>query len=304
MLCESSIKQRLRELHAPRVPPPALEAEAEAEAIAAWAARHGAGESSPAASPAGGGAGAGLLGLLLGHRFALAFGALFIAIVAACVMPTSYEVPLGLSVEIRGVEGQELPAREIAHYVRERSDASEVDVLLREQFHGRDGGAPQTLMQIRLWDQGLALGELEPELREQFPSLADAEIIETALEGELETIWGRRLAHRAFRVSLREAELEQAREHLLVQLHGRGLADDEVVVKVRDHDDGHREIEVQIERHDLEGGEGGQGEGFDSVGFGPGFQWVLDPSAPEQVELPATSDSGAVRIQVRSGEDE
>lgn len=304
-----STKRLLRELHAPRVVPPSASARAEAEAVSAWAARHG---QKPGAPREGAGqtGGVGLLGLLVGHRVGLAFGALLMAIVGACVLPTSYDIPLGLSVEIRAAQGERLPAQEIARYVRERSDASEVDVLVREQLHEGDGGGhPQTLMQIRLWDQGLALGELEPELRERFPALADAEIIETALEGEIETIWARRLAHRAFRVSLREADLEQAREHLLLELHSRGFEDDEVVVKVRDHDDGHREIEVQIERRSFDDGEHAEPPGgldLDRDGIGPGFQWVLDPDAPEQVELRGRPPpgGGAVRIHVQGGDDE
>ncbi|PRQ02118.1 hypothetical protein ENSA5_25770 [Enhygromyxa salina] len=273
MPSDPSTKELLRELHAPRVDPPPLRPSAEQAAVSAWAARY--------AQPGGAGAGAketrgggvGLLALLVSHRVALAFGALMVAIVGACVLPTSYDIPLGLSVEIRPADGERLPASEIARYVRERSDAAEVDVLVREQVQA-GGGEPQTLMQIRLWDQGLALGEIEPELREQFPALADAEIVETALEGEIDTIWARRLAHRAFRVSLREADLEEARAQLLADLHSRGFKDEEVVVKVRDLEDGGREIEVEVEVEDRSLGEGDQAgppAELELDGIGPGF---------------------------------
>jgi hypothetical protein len=275
MPSESSVEDLLREIHAPRVEPPALGPAGEREAVELWAARYG--EGTPAA---GGrersGPGFGLLGLLAAHRLAVAIGALLMVIVGACVLPTSYEVPLGLSLEIRGVPGQPMPVREIADHVRERSGAGEVDVLMRQAV--RDGGEPVATLSIRLWDQDLVPGELEGELRETFPSLAGAQIHETALEGEVETIWARRLAHRTLRLSLREADVEQARLQLLTQLQAQGFEDEEVVVKVRDRDDGHREVEVQIERHHV-GGE--EPPDLDAM---PRFEWVMDPQAEDSAE--------------------
>jgi hypothetical protein len=191
-----------------------------------------------------------MFGMLARHRLAVALSVMLMAIVGACVLPTSYDIPLGTSVEIRVLAGELSSAQEIAKYVQDRSNAAEVDVLMRE-VDGGDG--PQFVMMIRLWDHELALGEIGPELREQFPELEGAEIIETPLEGEIETIWARRLANRAFSLSLREADVEQARAQLILELQSRGFEADEIVVEVRDLEDGHREVEVQIERRDVQG---------------------------------------------------
>jgi hypothetical protein len=256
MRTESSIERELRELHAPRIEPPSPSPADEDAVVAAWARRHAV---KTRASD-----------LLAPYRVAAAVTGTLLAVLAACVLPTSYDIPLGLSLEIRAASGERLPVRELSHYVHERSDATEVDVMMRELV--LDGGPPQMQLSIRLWDQNLALGELEPELREQFPALANAEIIETALEGEIETIWARRLAHRAFAFSLRDADVEQARHALLVELQNHGHEDDQVVVLVRDRHDGHREIEVQIERHVIGGGEA------PPIEDEPGFRWVRDSS--------------------------
>ncbi|KIG14856.1 hypothetical protein DB30_06310 [Enhygromyxa salina] len=246
------IEARLRELHAPRIEPSPAHGEAadarEAEALAAWSQRY-ANARPDAGQRAASGRGASLLGVLgvFGrHRLAVALAAMLMAIVGACVLPTSYEIPLGISVEIRVAAGELDSAQEIANYVQARSNAAEVDVLMREVVGA--GSGPQFVMMIRLWDHELALGEIELELREQFPELEGAEIIETPLEGEIETIWARRLANRAFSLSLREVDVEQARAQLLLELQAQGFEDDEVVVEVRDREDGQREVEVQIER--------------------------------------------------------
>lgn len=245
MRTESSIERELRELHAPRVEPPSPSPGHEDAVVAAWARRH-ADRAVPDRTPTR------ALGLLAPYRIAVAVAGTLLAVVGACVLPTSYEIPLGLSLEIRG---DRLPVQELSQYVEARSGATGVEVLMRELV--RDGAPPQMQLSIRLWDQNLALGELEPELRERFPALANAEIRETPLEGEIETIWARRLAHRAFELSLRDADVEQARRALLIELQSRGHEDDEVVVIVGDRHEGPREIrqireireiQVQIER--------------------------------------------------------
>jgi hypothetical protein len=260
MPTDSSVDRSLRELHAPRVEPPSPTPASEDAAIVAWSRRYFDGERN----------GRSQLFALRKAAVAVA-GALMIA--GACVLPTSYDIPLGLSVDIRAASGERLPVHELSRYVHERSEAAEVDVLMREVV--LDGGPPQTQLSIRLWDQNLALGELEPELREQFPALANAEIIETALEGEIETIWARRLAHRAFAISLRDADVEQARQALLLDLQERGHKPHQVMVMVRDRDDGHREIEVQIERHAIEGDNG------PPIEEEPAFLWVMGQLDPE-----------------------
>lgn len=276
-----SIERELRELHAPRVEPPSSSPAHEESVLAAWARRHGDGaHDRPATRP---------FGLFAAHRMAVAVAGTLLAVVGACVLPTSYDIPLGLSLEIRAASGERLPVQELSHYVHERSDASEVDVLMRELV--RDGGPPQMQLSIRLWDQNLALGELEPELRERFPALANAEIIETPLEGEIETIWARRLAHRAFAISLRDADVEQARHALIIELQDRGHQDDQVVVMVRDREDGHREIEVQVERHVIGGGNP------PPIDDAPGFHWVRGSGGAE-VELEAPPAGQAVRIHL------
>jgi hypothetical protein len=291
MRTKSSIEHHLRESHAPRVEPPSPSPASEDAAVAAWARRHG-GDELRAPQPR-------VFDLLAAHRVAVAVASTLLLVVGACVLPTSYDIPLGLNIEIHAASGERLPVEELSRYVHERSDAAEVDVLMREVV--RDGGPPQMALSIRLWDQNLALGELEPELREQFPALANAEIVETPLEGEIETIWARRLAHRAFAISLRDADVEHARHALLIDLQDRGYERGQFVVMVRDRDDGqflHREIEVQVERRAI--GDGNPPPIEDELGF----RWVLDPSGGEEVELEAPPAGHVVRIHVVGDHDE
>lgn len=287
MRSESSIEQQLRDLHAPHIEPPRPSERSEAEALLAWAERHAA-----ANEPAPMSAWSKLALALAGRRLAVAFATVFVLVFGACVLPTSYEIPLGLSIVIRPAVGEHLPVHDIERYVEQRSQAGGAQIMMREVVS--DGGEPVAEMSIRLWDQSLALGELEPELRERFPSLTSAEIHETALAGELETIWGLRLAHRALQLPPREADVEHARQMLLLQLHESGFEAHEVVVKVRDREDGRREIEVQIER-DLN-------DGSLPLGEGPAFQWVTDGQPPTRVQLDAPPSGKAVRIHV--GDDE
>lgn len=293
------VERELAELHRPRVEPPAPDERLEAELLSSWAARyarpHAGVESPRSREGVRAGVWVGVWSALAGHRLALACFALFVVLAGACVLPTSLDVPLGLAVEIRSSSGA-LPAQDIARYVQSRAEAGKVDVIVRELV--RDG-EPESHMQIRLWDQSLALGELEHELRVEFPALADAEIDERALEGEVETIWGRRLAHRAFDLSLRETDVEQARLELLVRLQQQGFDEDEITVKVRDRDDGHREVEVRVEQHRT-----GTDEGAAIDALGPEFRWVHDPRGAEAIEVPTGHADGPVRIELRpaSGE--
>lgn len=285
MRSESSIEQQLRDLHAPHIEPPRPSERSEAEALLAWAERHAA-----ANEPAPMSAWSKLALALAGRRLAVAFATVFVLVFGACVLPTSYEIPLGLSIEIRPAAGEQLPIQDIERYVEQRSGATEVQVLLREVVS--DGGEPVAGMWIRLWDQNLALGEIEPELRERFPSLASAEIRETALAGEVETIWGRRFAHRALQLPPREADVEHARRMLLMQLHEQGFEAHEVVVKVRDREDGRREVEVQVERSLSDG----------PLPRGAEFQWVTNGEPPTRVQLDAPPSGQAVRIHVGGDE--
>ena len=287
-----AIEQELALIHRPRVEVPTRERDddpLERELLAEWAARYGESDE-PAAWRSG--LHAGLWMLLATHRLAVACFALLVVLAGACALPTSYEVPLGLSVEIRARAGS-LPAEDIARYVQERAVASEVDVIVRELLLDDQ---LESHMQIRLWDQNLALGEIEGELRETFPSLAAAEIEEHALEGEVETFWGRRLAHVAFDVSLREDDVEEARIDLLARLQAQGFEASEVTVNVRERDDGHREVEVRIQ-HDLEEGEMPDLDALD----GPGFHWVHDPSGAKAIEIPdvRAPNGRPLRIELR-----
>jgi hypothetical protein len=232
----SEIDRLLRRIYGPGVEVPTADPELERDVLARWFAHHGA-------------AGSGWAGL---QRFAVAFAAVLLAIVGACVLPTSYDVPLGLSVEI--TSSGELPHEAIVEFVHERGDAGEIEVFVHRSERRGDRPLdrqvePQTQMLIRMWDQDLAVGELEHELREAFPEeLQHATIIETPLAGELETIWGRRIAHRTFHVALRDADVEQARAHLLVQLQAQGVSAEQVVVEINDRPNGMREVKVEIER--------------------------------------------------------
>ena len=274
-LDESKAEGLLRTLHEPRVQPPALQESDEAALLARWSARWQGEQGKqpvPAREPS-----RWLWVQLKAHRLAAALGALLLLVVAACVLPTSYEIPLGMAVEIHSSSSEELPVREMVALLRERSGAQSVEVIVRQ--HAGPDLAEQTQVSMRLWDQNLVVGEVEAELREQFPVLADPEIeiIETPLAGEVETIWARRVAHRAFHMALREADVEAAREQLLRRLEAQGFEAHEVMVEVHDGPDGEREIKIEVERRvDVEEtGDAGPGEGdpaLDST-----LDWLLDP---------------------------
>ncbi|EDM79674.1 hypothetical protein PPSIR1_16470 [Plesiocystis pacifica SIR-1] len=232
-------------------------------------------------------------------RLALVAGVAVLAVFAACVVPTSYAVDLGLSVELT-VEGEhaELPAKAMAEFLTEASGAERVDMMVHEVRTERGGvEASSTRLAVRLWGEDLPYGVLEEELRAEFPELlADVEVIERPLEGAVETVWARRLAHRTFHLALSEADVEAAREELLVRLYAQGFDEDEVVVKVRDRPDGHREIQIGIERNDIdvEGADAGRAEGNIEEELDE-LKWLIDP---EQPPLPVL-DGSERRFEVR-----
>ena len=284
---EIELEAALRELHEPRAELPTSTREAEEAALAAYDARYGSSE----AGRSGAMAWLGWFELLGAYRFAVAAVVLFMTLAGACVLPTSYEVPLGLSLEIRANASIELPVKDIAQFVQMAGEAEEVDVLVRELV---TEGEQQTIMQIRLWGQSFERGELELLLRERFPALdaADAQIEEQALEGEIETVWARRLAHQTFELALKETDLEQARAQLLLQLHEQGIEAGEVTIEVRDREDGHREVELRIEQR-LEGEP--DAAALERL-VGPGFEWKFDPNAPERIELPLREEVDIERV--------
>ncbi|NVB40776.1 hypothetical protein G6O69_23250 [Pseudenhygromyxa sp. WMMC2535] len=270
MPTEHELEAQLREAHTSGVKPPVRSEAGEAAALASWAARYAEGaprEPAPR-EPVGETRRSRprLLAMIAAHRFAAGLGLLLSLVAAACVLPTSYEIPLGIAVEIAfDSDMPDAPVDEMAERLRVASSASEVSVFMRRIADEESGGEAHVEVGVRLWDQQLGVDEVEGVLRESFPeTLAGAEIEVIPLEGEVSTIWARRLAHRAFHVSLREADLEQARAQVLADLERQGFGAAEVSVEVLDHPDGRREVSVEIERRlELDSASGSAPSGVD-----------------------------------------
>lgn len=177
-------------------------------------------------------------------RPALAVMILLALGIAACTVPTSYEVGMGQKLSIslpdKGATCDDLePAiREISGYLDALPGVEQAGVAVRVM-----GG--ETVIDLMIWGQDLAAGDLEADLRARFPLLADAEIATEELAGTVRGSLAQAFGHAAFGLEVDADTAEEAREQILQQLAAQGFGGD-AQVEVVDDADGRRTIRVEL----------------------------------------------------------
>ena len=163
-------------------------------------------------------------------------------VVGACNVPASYDVKLGVRLEVEFDPADELPYEAIATYAKEELGATDINMAVH-LFEPESGK-----LNLRLWGQDLPPDVVIDRLRADFPELEPLEMNFEVLEGKIDTNLGGKLMHQVFRPAIAEADLEVARERLLADLLAAGV-EGEVDVQVREVD-GHREIRVGVRREE------------------------------------------------------
>ncbi|MDO9695692.1 MAG: hypothetical protein Q7W56_13315 [Candidatus Latescibacteria bacterium] len=177
-------------------------------------------------------------------RPALAVMVLLALGIAACTVPTSYEVGMGQKLSItladKNVACDDLePAlREISGYLDGLPGVEQAGVAVRVM-----GGA--TTIDLMVWGQDLAAGDLAADLRARFPLLADAAIATEELAGTVRGSLAQAFGHAAFGLEIDAGTAEEARLQILQQLASQGFGGD-AQVEVVDDADGRRTIRVEL----------------------------------------------------------
>jgi hypothetical protein len=159
-------------------------------------------------------------------------------------VPTSYEVGMGQKLNITLADkdaacGDLEPAiREISGYLDGLPGVEQAGIAVRVM-----GGA--TTIELMVWGQDLAAGDLAADLRARFPLLADAEIATEELAGTVRGSLAQAFGHAAFGLEVDAGTAEEAREQILQQLAAQGFGGD-AQVEVVDDADGRRTIRVEL----------------------------------------------------------
>ncbi|MBA4377281.1 MAG: hypothetical protein C0395_01255 [Gemmatimonas sp.] len=177
-------------------------------------------------------------------RPALAVMILLALGIAACTVPTSYEVGMGQKLSISLADKDmscvdlEPTLREISDYLDGLPGVEQAGVAVRVM-----GGA--TNIDLMVWGQDLAAGDLAADLRARFPLLAGAEIATAELAGTVRGSLAEAFGHAAFGLEVDAGTAEEAREQILQQLAAQGFGGD-ARVEVVDEADGRRTIRVEL----------------------------------------------------------
>jgi hypothetical protein len=177
-------------------------------------------------------------------RPALAVMVLLALGIAACTVPTSYEVGMGQKLNITlpdkggACADLEPTLREISHYLDGLPGVEQAGVAVRVM-----GGA--TTIELMVWGQDLAAGDLAADLRSRFPLLAEAQITTEELSGTVHGSLAQAFGHAAFGLEVDAGTAEEARQQILQQLAAQGFGGD-AQVEVVDDADGRRTIRVQL----------------------------------------------------------
>jgi hypothetical protein len=164
--------------------------------------------------------------------------------IAACTVPTSYEVGMGQKLSItladKGAACSDLePAlHELSTYLDAMPGVEQAGIAVRVM-----GGA--TTIELMVWGQDLAAGDLAADLRARFPLLADAEIATEELAGTVRGSLAEAFGHAAFGLEIDAGTAEEARLQILQQLAAQGFGGD-AQVEVVDDADGRRTIRVEL----------------------------------------------------------
>lgn len=164
--------------------------------------------------------------------------------IAACTVPTSYDVGMGqkLSISLADKGGScadlEPTLREISTYLDGLPGVEQAGIAVRVM-----GG--ETVIDLMIWGQELAAGDLAADLRARFPLLADAEIATEELAGTVRGSLAEAFGHAAFGLEVDAGTAEEARLQILQQLAAQGFGGD-AQVEVVDDADGRRTIRVEL----------------------------------------------------------
>lgn len=179
-------------------------------------------------------------------RPALAVMILLALGIAACTVPTSYEVGMGqklaikLPASVAKDGGLEQPLQEITDYLDTLPGVEQAGVAVRIM-----GG--EVSLELMVWGQDLAADDLAGDLRARFPLLAEAEITSEELSGTVRGSLAEAFGHTAIGLEVSGETAEEVREQILAQLAAQGFGGD-AQVEVVDGEDGQRR--VRIELHD------------------------------------------------------
>jgi len=164
--------------------------------------------------------------------------------IAACTVPTSYEVGVGQKLSIaladKGATDDALePAlRDISTYLESLPGVEQAGIEVRVM-----GG--ETVIDLMVWGQDLEAGDLAADLRARFPLLADADIATEELAGTVQGSLAQAFGHAAFGLEIDAGTAEEARQQILQQLAAQGFGGD-AQVEVVDEADGRRTIRVEL----------------------------------------------------------
>jgi hypothetical protein len=177
-------------------------------------------------------------------RPALAVMILLALGIAACTVPTSYEVGMGQKLKITLADKSVAPGdlepsiREITDYLDSLPGVEQAGVAVRIMGEA-------TTIELMVWGQDLAAGDLAADLRSRFPLLADAAITTEELAGTVRGSLAQAFGHAAFGLEIDAGTAEEARLQILQQLATQGFGGD-AQVEVVDDADGRRTIRVEL----------------------------------------------------------
>ena len=177
-------------------------------------------------------------------RPALAVMVLLALGIAACTVPTSYEVGMGqklsitLPASVAKDGGLEQPLQEITDYLNALPGVEQAGVAVRIM-----GG--EVSLDLMVWGQNLAADDLADDLRARFPLLAEAGITSEELAGTVHGSLAEAFGHAAIGLEVNGETAEEVREQILAQLAAQGFGG-EAQVEVVDGEDGQRRVRIEL----------------------------------------------------------
>lgn len=175
-------------------------------------------------------------------RFASAAAAA-LCVVGACAVPATYQMSMGLSMELETPSIDEQEIHEVSEFIRLHGDVNSIDISL-ERSRTDEGESSRLVLNV--WGEHLDADELAVDLQAEYPFLAQAEIATEPLEAAIDTNWGG-LALRRIVPGELSSDKERAKQQILTRLESEGVQGD-VSVQVSDGPDG-RSIRVEV-RHE------------------------------------------------------
>ena len=181
-------------------------------------------------------------------RFAAAAGVALLAAVGACSLPAEVPMEMGRQIEMDLPFDAKAPDKiqALAKELESSLPVEELDVMVEVQKEEFTDGRPahaQMHATIRMWGT-----DLDPAtIQDALTPFDGAEI--TVLEGVVQTTVGERFRHQAFKSALADKDVEAAKRAIVEELVAAGEVG-KAKVRVEDDGDGHRRVEVRVEREE------------------------------------------------------